>query len=191
MRYKEIGRREQVKNLLQKAHFRGSFFLALCDVAFDLYANACVPVGGGRLGHAKPDQNMTFPARLLRIALVLGAIVDATVAILAIFFQPLLGPLFDVPTKDPALTTIAGGEYVVVTLIYVMLLRDTKRYAPLLWLVALDQLFAALIPAWEISRGHVVATWKTIGPIPINLVLAATYALAARSHATTTKPRLI
>ena len=134
---------------------------------------------------------MTFPARLLRVALVLGAIVDATVAILAIFFQPLLGPLFDVPTKDPALTTIAGGEYVVVTLIYVMLLRDTKRYAPLLWLVALDQLFAALIPAWEISRGHVVATWKTIGPIPINLVLAATYALAARSHATTTKPRII
>lgn len=148
-------------------------------------------MGGGRLGHAKPDQNMTFPARLLRIALVLGAIVDATVAILAIFFQPLLGPLFDVPTKDPALTTIAGGEYVVVTLIYVMLLRDTKRYAPLLWLVALDQLFAALIPAWEISRGHVVATWKTIGPIPINLILAATYALAARSHATTTKPRVI
>gem|GEM_PF-755276 len=150
-----------------------------------------MPVGGGRLGHAKPDQNMTFPARLLRVALVLGAIVDATVAILAIFFQPLLGPLFDVPTKDPALTTIAGGEYVVVTLIYVMLLRDTKRYAPLLWLVALDQLFAGLIPAWEISRGHVVATWKTIGPIPINLILAATYALAARSHATTTKPRVI
>ena len=150
-----------------------------------------MPTSGGGLGHAKPDQNMTFPARLLRIALVLGAIVDATVAILAIFFQPLLGPLFDVPTKDPALTTIAGGEYVVVTLIYVMLLRDTKRYAPLLWLVALDQLFAALIPAWEISRGHVVATWKTIGPIPINLILAATYALAARSHATTTKPRVI
>ena len=150
-----------------------------------------MPTSGGGLGHAKPDHNMTFPARLLRVALVLGAIVDATVAILAIFFQPLLGPLFDVPTKDPALTTIAGGEYVVVTLIYVMLLRDTKRYAPLLWLVALDQLFAALIPAWEISRGHVVATWKTIGPIPINLVLAATYALAARSHATTTKPRII
>lgn len=149
-----------------------------------------MPASGGRLGHAQPEQNMKFPARLLRIALVLGAVVDATVAILAIFFQPLLGPLFDVPTKDPALTTIAGGEYVVVTLIYVMLLRDTKRYAPLLWLAALDQLFAGLIPAWEISRGHVVATWKTIGPIPLNLILAATFALAARSHATT-KPRVI
>ncbi len=125
---------------------------------------------------------MTLPPRLIRIALVIGAVVDATVATLAIFFQPLLGPLFDVPTKDPALTTIAGGEYVVVTLIYVMLLRDFERFAPLLWLVALDQVFAGLIPAWEISRGHVVATWKTIGPIPINLALATVYALAARSR---------
>ena len=128
---------------------------------------------------------MTLPPRLLRIALVIGAVIDATVATLAIFFQPLLGPLFDVPTKDPALTTIAGGEYVVVTLIYVMLLRDLTRFAPLLWLVALDQLFAGIIPAWEISRGHVVATWKTIGPIPINLALATIYALAARSRAST------
>ena len=120
--------------------------------------------------------------KILRIALVLGAIVDATVAILALFFQPLLGPLFDVPTKDPALTSIAGGEYVVVTFIYVMLLRDTKRFAPLLWLVALDQFFAAAIPGLEISRGHVVATWKTIGPIPFNLALALVYALAARSR---------
>ncbi len=120
----------------------------------------------------------------MRGALTIGAIVDASVAILAIFFQPLLGPLFDIPTKDPALTTIAGGEYVVVTLIYVMLLRDTKRFAPLLWLVALDQFFAGVIPAWEISRGHVVATWKTIGPIPLNLLLATVYALAARANAT-------
>ena len=56
-----------------------------------------------------------------------------------------------------------------------------KRFAPFLWLVALDQFFAGVIPAWEISRGHVVATWKTIGPIPLNLVLATVYGLAARA----------
>jgi len=119
---------------------------------------------------------------VLRAALAIGALVDAGVAILALFFQPLLGPLFDIPTKDPALTTIAGGEYVVVTLIYVLILRDTRRFAPFLWLVALDQFFAAVIPAWEISRGHVVATWKTIGPIPLNLILATVYGLAARTR---------
>ncbi len=53
--------------------------------------------------------------RLLRVALWIGAVVDGVVAVLALFFQPLLGPLLDVPVKDPALTTIAGGEYVVLT----------------------------------------------------------------------------
>ena len=123
-----------------------------------------------------------MPPKLLRAAIALGALVDAGVAILALFFQSLLGPLFDIPTKDPALTTIAGGEYVVVTLVYVMLLRDFERYRALLWLVALDQLFAGLIPALEISRGHVVATWKTIGPIPLNLLLCAIYAVAIATN---------
>ena len=122
---------------------------------------------------------MRIAPRILRVALALGGCVDFGVAILAIFFQPLLGPLLDVPTKDPALTTIAGGEYLVVTTIYVVLLRDLRRYAILLWLVALDQSLAAIIPAIEIGRGHVVATWKTIGPIPFNVLLAAVYALAA------------
>jgi hypothetical protein len=120
-----------------------------------------------------------MPERVLRVALAIGAAVDATVAILAIFFQPFLGPLLDVPTKDPALTTIAGGEYVVVTLVYVMLLRDLERYRGLLWLVALDQFFAAVIPAYAIARGQVVATWKTLGPIPFNALLATIYLIAA------------
>jgi hypothetical protein len=119
--------------------------------------------------------------RVLRIAIAVGLLVDATVAILALFFQPLLGPLLDVPTKDPALTTIAGGEYVVVASIYAVLLRDLKRYRVLLWLIALDQAFAAILPAYEIARGHVVATWKTIGPIPFNAALAAIYVVGARS----------
>ncbi len=124
-----------------------------------------------------------MPERLLRIALAIGALVDATVAILALFFQPLLGPLLDVPTKDPALTTIAGGEYVVVTAIYLVLLRDLERYRALLWLVALDQFFAAALPGYEIARGHVAATWKTIGPIPFNAILCAIYLLALRRRA--------
>ncbi len=117
---------------------------------------------------------------LLRAAIALGALIDTGVAILALFFQSLLGPLFDIPAKDPALTTIAGGEYVVVALVYVLLLRDLERYRGLLWLIALDQLFAALLPALEISRGHVAATWKTLGPIPVNLLLVAVYVVAAR-----------
>jgi hypothetical protein len=132
-----------------------------------------------------------MPIRVLRVALVLGAVIDATVAVLALFFQPLLGPLLDVPTRDPAMTTIAGGEYVVITLVYIVLLRDTRRYRVLLWLVMLDQAFAAFIPAYAISRGQVVATWKTIGPIPISLALAAIYFVAARNTADVTiQPRL-
>jgi hypothetical protein len=119
------------------------------------------------------------PEKLLRAALVVGAAIDAMVAVLALFFQQLLGPLLDVPTKDPALTTVAGGEYVVVTGLYVVLLRDLPRYRVLLWLVALDQLFAALLPGIEIARGHVAATWKTLGPIPLSLALSALYAAGA------------
>lgn len=122
---------------------------------------------------------MPFGERALRVALIVGALVDGGVAILALFFQPLLGPLLDVPTKDPALTTVAGGEFLVVTGLYVALVRDIERYGPLLWLVALDQACAALLPGIEIARGHVVATWKTIGPIPFNLALAAIYVSGA------------
>ncbi len=115
----------------------------------------------------------------MRVAIGIGAVIDATVAILALFFQPLLGPLFDIPVKDPAITTIAGGEYVVVTLLYLALLRDLERFRSLLWLIAIDQAFAAVIPAYAIVRGEVVATWKTIGPIPVSVLLAIVYAIAA------------
>jgi hypothetical protein len=49
-----------------------------------------------------------------------------------------------------------------------------------LWLVALDQLFAALLPGIEVLRGHLPATLKIIAPMPISLALAAVYVLAAR-----------
>ncbi len=117
----------------------------------------------------------------VRVAVAIGFCIDIFVAVLALFFQPLLGPLFDIPVKDPALTTIAGGEYVVVALVYLLVFRDARRYRALLWLCALDQAFAALLPAIEIGRGNVVATPKTIGPIPFNALLAVVYAwLASR-----------
>jgi hypothetical protein len=122
-----------------------------------------------------------MPDSLLRVALVIGALIDGGVAILALFFQNLLGPLLDVPTKDPALTTIAGGEFVVVTLLYVAILRGLDRFRGLLWIVALDQVFAAVLPAIEMARGNVAMTVKTVGPIPFSLALGIIFALGARS----------
>ncbi len=90
-------------------------------------------------------------------------------------------PAGDLPLKDPALTTIAGGDYVVVALVYVLVFREPERYRVLLWLCALDQVFAALLPGIEIARGHVVATLKTIGPIPLNALLAGIYVWGARA----------
>jgi hypothetical protein len=121
--------------------------------------------------------------RVLQIAVAIGLCVDAGVAILCFFFQQQLGPLLDIPLKDPALTTIAGGEYVVVTLVYALILRDPKRYHPLLWVIALDQAFGVALPALEIARGHVAATLKTIGPMPFDALLAAIYVWGARRTA--------
>ena len=127
--------------------------------------------------------------KFVRVAVAIGFCIDTAVAIIALFFQPLLGPLFDLPLKDPALTTIAGGEYVVVALIYAIVFRAPARYHALLWVCALDQLFAALLPGIEIARGHVAATYKTIGPIPLSALLATVYALgAARLGASPSAP---
>jgi hypothetical protein len=113
--------------------------------------------------------------KVLRIALAIGFVVDFSVAMLALFFQSALGPLLDIPLKDPAATTIAGGEFVVVSLLYIAIFRAPQRYRALLWLVALDQLFGVLLPAYEIARGNVVASWKTLGPMPGNAILCAIY----------------
>ncbi|GAC1418844.1 MAG: hypothetical protein NVSMB64_28380 [Candidatus Velthaea sp.] len=117
--------------------------------------------------------------RVLRIAVALGLGIDAGVAVLCFFFQQQLGPLLDIPLKDPALTTIAGGEYAVVALVYVLILRHPVRFRPLLWLIALDQVFAAFLPALEILRGNVPGTIKTLGPIPFSVLLAAIYVWGA------------
>jgi hypothetical protein len=117
---------------------------------------------------------------VLRIALVIGFCIDASVGVLCLVAQPLLQPLLDIPVRDPAVTTIAGGELVVAAGIYAFVLRDPRRWRPLLWLCALDQFFGVLLPAIEIAHGHAPATLKTLGPMPLQLVLVAVYVAGAR-----------
>ncbi len=122
--------------------------------------------------------------RILRIALACGLAIDAFVGLLALFAQPLIEPILDIPVKDPALTTIYGGALLVIVGIYALALRDPVRWRPLLWLCALDQFLGVLLPALEIARGHAPATAKTLGPIPFQLALVAMYLTgAARKQA--------
>jgi hypothetical protein len=119
-------------------------------------------------------------ANVLRVALVIGALIDFFVAIVVMFFPQASAALFDIPAQDPTAALLGGGELLVAGFLYVFILRDTERFRPLLWLVALDQLFAALLPGIEVLRGHLPATLKIIAPMPISLALAAVYVLAAR-----------
>jgi hypothetical protein len=121
-----------------------------------------------------------MPVPFLRLMLAIGFFIDVGFGVLALFFQPLLPALLDLRVRDPALTTVTGGEFLVVALVYVAIFRAPRRFNALLWIVALDQFFAATLVAIEISRGHIPGTWKTIGPIPINLALCAIYLIALR-----------
>jgi len=118
--------------------------------------------------------------KILRIALIVGAVGDIGIALFCWFFQSQLGPILDVPTKDPALTTIAGGEYLIVGLLYILAYRDLPKYRPLLWLFALDQLLAIALPLLEMSRGNAIVSWKTLGPMPLNAVLLTLYMWGSR-----------
>ena len=118
-------------------------------------------------------------AVVLRVALILGIAIDAYVSALALFAQGLIEPLLDLPVRDPALTTIAGGEFAVVAGLYAAAFREPRRYRPLLWLCALDQLFAVVLPALAIVHGQIPATPKTVGPLPVQSALAIVYALGA------------
>ncbi len=112
--------------------------------------------------------------------LFIGFCIDFFVGVLCIVAQPLLQPLLDIPVKDPAVTTIAGGELLVASVIYALVLRDGKRWHPLLWLCAFDQFLGVVLPALEIARGHAPATIKTLGPMPLQAVLIAFYVIGAR-----------
>ncbi len=64
--------------------------------------------------------------------------------------------------------------------IYAFVFRDADRWRPLLWLCALDQTLGVVLPAIEIARGHAPATLKTLGPMPLQLLLAGVYIAGAR-----------
>jgi hypothetical protein len=118
---------------------------------------------------------------VLRIALAAGFCIDFFVGLLCLVAQPLLQPLLDIPVKDPAVTTIAGGELIVAAGIYAFVFSDPRRWRPLLWLCVLDQLLGVVLPAIEIARGHAPATIKTLGPMPLQAILIVVYAIAART----------
>jgi hypothetical protein len=118
---------------------------------------------------------------VLRIALAAGFCIDFFVGLLCLVAQPLLQPLLDIPVKDPAVTTIAGGELLVAAGIYAFVFCDPRRWRPLLWLCAFDQLLGIALPALEIARGHAPATIKTLGPMPLQALLIAVYVIGARS----------
>jgi hypothetical protein len=123
-----------------------------------------------------------MPARLqlwLRITLAIGFCIDFFVGLLALFGQPLIQPLLDMPVRDPAMTAILGGELIVASGIYVLAFRDPRRWRPLLWLCALDQTLGVLIPAVTMVYGLAPATFKTIAPMPFQLALVAFYIYGA------------
>jgi hypothetical protein len=116
---------------------------------------------------------------LVRVVLAVGFAVDASVALLALFAQGFLEPLLDIPVRDPALTSIAGGEFAVVACVYAVAFRDPRRWSVLLWICALDQLAAVVLPALAIAHGQIPATVKTVGPIPLQAIMALVLVLGA------------
>jgi hypothetical protein len=117
----------------------------------------------------------------IRACLLLGAAIDAFVGLLCLFAPWAAGPLLDFPIKDPALATITGGELLVVTAVYAVISINPRRFQPLFFVVALDQFFAAALPALEMLRGNVAVTWKTAGPIPLSLALCAVFVFSGLS----------
>lgn len=120
---------------------------------------------------------------VLRVALAVGFAIDAWVALLALFAQGLMQPLLDIPVRDSALTSIVGGEFAVVACVYAVAFRDPGRWRVLLWICALDQLAAVVLPALAIAHGQIPATFKTVAPIPFQAVLALIFAGNARRPA--------
>lgn len=116
---------------------------------------------------------------VLRVALAIGFAIDAFVALLALFARQLIEPLLDLPIKDTTLVTIAGGEFAVAAGVYALAFRDPERFRALLWLCALDQVFAVVLPGLAIAGGHIPATVKTVGPLPLQLLLAVIFVYGA------------
>ena len=111
------------------------------------------------------------PRRLVQVALALGGLMDAWVALLALFVPGALGPLLDIPSHDPNWTVFAGCEFAVVAVLYGAILRDLERFRPLMLVVAFDQFLAGFVPLLLISHGQLLGSWKTIAPLPVNFAL--------------------
>jgi hypothetical protein len=109
---------------------------------------------------------------VVRVGLVIGFLIDLCVGMLSLFAPQLLQPLFDVPVTDAMTAQIAGGEFVVAALVYAVAFRDPVRFRALLWLCALDQLFAVVLPMLGVMHGALPSTWKIIAPIPFQAALA-------------------
>jgi hypothetical protein len=115
----------------------------------------------------------------VRIGLAIGGAIDAYVGALSLFAPQLIQPLLDIPVKDPTAVQFAGGEFVVAALIYALAFRDPVRFRPLLWLCALDQLFAVVLPGLAVAHGTLPSTWKIVAPIPFQALLAVLFVVYA------------
>ena len=118
----------------------------------------------------------------LRIGLVIGGAIDLYVGVLALAAPQLFPALLDIPMRDPLLAAFGGGEMLVVTLAYVLALRDPRANRILLWICALDQLVAVVMPSLAVAHGAIPATWKTIAPIPLQAALCVLFVLGARGR---------
>jgi hypothetical protein len=116
---------------------------------------------------------------VVRIALAIGFLIDFYVGLLALFAPQLLTPLLDLPMRDPLLAQLAGPEFVVAALVYAVAFRDPARYRVLLWLCALDQAFAVVMPTLALAHGAVPASWKIVAPIPLQALMAIVFAVYA------------
>jgi hypothetical protein len=123
-------------------------------------------------------------ALTLRVALAIGFCIDAYVALLALFAPQLIPPLLDIPVHDPTLVQVAGGEYVVAALVYALTFSDPVRFRALLWLCALDQAFAVVLPALAVAHGALPNSWKIVAPIPFQALLALLFVAGAVRPAT-------
>ena len=132
-------------------------------------------------GPAQIGEPRRVPLAILRAALAIGFAIDGFVALLALFAPAAMGPLLDVPVRDPAAATFAGGEFLVVAVLYAAIFRAPRRYRNLLWLVALDQTLAIILPLYEMQRGNLVATWKTVAPLGLSALLVVAYIAGWRS----------
>jgi hypothetical protein len=113
---------------------------------------------------------VTFTA-VVRVGLAIGFLIDLGVGVISVFAPQLL-VLFDVPVTDMMTAQIAGGEFIVIAFVYAVAFRDPVRFRPLLWVCALDQLFAVVLPLIGVAHGALPGTWKILAPIPIQAALA-------------------